>query len=110
MDDFNVSSLHESKNEWGARLLTILTPLILEGFRSIFDESIKLCRENDEMDGQIKHISEFVEHNEESMDGIIKEAKEPDFAAGSHTIDLREPLATQINQLITSTDRLSSTP
>ena len=50
MDDFNVSSLHESKNEWGARLLTILTPLIIEGFKSIFDESIKLCRENDEMD------------------------------------------------------------
>ena len=37
MDDFNVSSLHESKNEWGARLLTILTPLIIEGFKSIFD-------------------------------------------------------------------------
>jgi hypothetical protein len=50
MDDFNVSSLHESKNEWGARLLTILTPLILEGFKSIFDESIKLCKENGEMD------------------------------------------------------------
>ena len=28
MDDFNVSSLHESKNEWSARLVTILTPLI----------------------------------------------------------------------------------
>jgi hypothetical protein len=50
MDDFNVSSLHESKNEWGARLLTILTPLVTEGLKSIFDESIKLCRENDEMD------------------------------------------------------------
>ena len=50
MDDFNVSSLHESKNEWGARLLTILTPLVIEGLKSIFDESIKLCRENDEMD------------------------------------------------------------
>lgn len=50
MDDFNVSSLHESKNEWGARLLTILTPLIIEGFKSIFDESVKLCRENGEMD------------------------------------------------------------
>jgi hypothetical protein len=50
MDDFNVSSLHESKNEWGARLLTIMSPLIIEGFKSIFDESIKLCRENDEMD------------------------------------------------------------
>jgi hypothetical protein len=50
MDDFNVSSLHESKNEWGARLLTILTPLVIEGLKSIFDESIKLCKENDEMD------------------------------------------------------------
>ena len=48
MDDFNVSSLHESKNEWGARLLTILTPLIIEGFKSIFDESYKLCKDNDE--------------------------------------------------------------
>lgn len=50
MDDFNVSSLHESKNEWGARLLTILTPLIIEGFKSIFDESITLCKTNGEMD------------------------------------------------------------
>ena len=50
MDDFNVSSLHESKNEWGARLLTILTPLIIEGFRSIFDESLTLCKTNGEMD------------------------------------------------------------
>lgn len=50
MDDFNVSSLHESKNEWGARLLTIFTPLIIEGFKSIFDESVKLCRVNEEMD------------------------------------------------------------
>jgi len=50
MDDFNVSSLHESKNEWGARLLTILTPLIIEGFRSIFDESVTLCKSNAEMD------------------------------------------------------------
>jgi hypothetical protein len=50
MDDFNVSSLHESKNEWGARLLTILTPLIIEGFRSIFEESVTLCKSNAEMD------------------------------------------------------------
>ena len=50
MDDFNVSSLHESKNEWGARLLTILTPLIIEGFKSIFDESVTLCKNNGEME------------------------------------------------------------
>jgi hypothetical protein len=50
MDDFNVSSLHESKNEWGSRLLTIITPHIIEGLKSIFEESFKLCKENDEHD------------------------------------------------------------
>jgi hypothetical protein len=50
MDDFNVSSLHESKNEWGARLVTILTPIIIDGYKSILDESIKLCKDNNEMD------------------------------------------------------------
>jgi Family of unknown function (DUF5764) len=50
MDDFNVSALHESKNEWGARLLTILTPLMIEGLKSIFEESVKLCKENNQMD------------------------------------------------------------
>ena len=50
MDDFNVSALHESKNEWGARLVTLLTPLIIDGYKSILDESLKLCRDNNEMD------------------------------------------------------------
>jgi len=50
MDDFNVSALHESKNEWGSRLITILTPLVIDGYKSILDESIKLCKENGEMD------------------------------------------------------------
>jgi len=50
MDDFNVSALHESKNEWGSRLITLLTPLIIDGYKSILDESLKLCKENNEMD------------------------------------------------------------
>jgi GTP:adenosylcobinamide-phosphate guanylyltransferase len=50
MDDFNVSALHESKNEWGSRLVTILTPLIIDGYKSILEESIKLCKENREAD------------------------------------------------------------
>ena len=60
MDDFNVSSLHESKNEWGARLLTILTPLIIEGFKSIFDESLKMCKENNEMDKYLMTFQNFI--------------------------------------------------
>jgi hypothetical protein len=48
MDDFSLSNLYESKNEWSARLVTILTPLISQGLNSIYDESCKLCKENNE--------------------------------------------------------------
>ena len=60
MDDFNVSSLHESKNEWGARLLTILTPLIIEGLKSIFDESYNLCKTNNEYDKYLMTFQNFI--------------------------------------------------
>jgi hypothetical protein len=60
MDDFNVSSLHESKNEWGSRLLTILTPHIMEGLRSIFEEAVKLCKENDENDKYLMTFQNFI--------------------------------------------------
>jgi hypothetical protein len=48
MDDFVLSNLQESRNEWCSRLVSILTPLVIEGIRSIFNESWKLCIENDE--------------------------------------------------------------
>ena len=60
MDDFNVSSLHESKNEWGARLLIVFTPLIIEGFKSIFDESYNLCKENGETDKYLMTFQNFI--------------------------------------------------
>jgi len=48
MDDFAVANLHSSRDEWCARLVNILTPLIIEGLRSIFNEAWKLSIENDE--------------------------------------------------------------
>ena len=60
MDDFNVSSLHESRNEWSARLVTILTPLIIDGYKSILEEAIKLCRENGEMDKYLMTFQNFI--------------------------------------------------
>jgi hypothetical protein len=50
MDDFNISTLHESRNEWSARLISILTPLVIDGYKSILNEAIKLCKENNEME------------------------------------------------------------
>ena len=60
MDDFNVSSLHESKNEWGSRLLTILTPHVMDGLKSIFDEAVKLCKDNNEMDKYLMTFQNFI--------------------------------------------------
>ena len=49
MDDFVISNLHESRNEWCGRLVTILTPLVIEGIQSIFNESWKMCSANNEI-------------------------------------------------------------
>ena len=49
MDDFVISNLHESKNEWCSRLVSILTPLTIEGINSIFKEAVKMCEESNEI-------------------------------------------------------------
>lgn len=49
MDDFVISNLQESRNEWCSRLVSIFTPLVEEGLKSIFEESWKICVDNDEM-------------------------------------------------------------
>lgn len=60
MDDFSVNSLIESQNEWCARLVSILTPQVISGFRSIFDEAWKLCRENDEESKYLMTFQNFI--------------------------------------------------
>ena len=60
MDDYSVSSLQESRNEWCARLINILTPLVTEGFKSIFDEAWKLCQENDEIEKYLMTFQNFL--------------------------------------------------
>jgi len=48
MDDFTPSNLYSSRDEWCARLVSVLTPLVMEGIRSIFNEAWKMAIENDE--------------------------------------------------------------
>ena len=43
MDDFVLSNLQESRNEWCSRLVSILCPLVIEGIHSIFNEAWKMC-------------------------------------------------------------------
>jgi hypothetical protein len=49
MDDFVISNLHESRNEWCSRLVSIFVPLVVDGIRSIFNEAWKMCTDNDEV-------------------------------------------------------------
>ena len=48
MDDFVLSNLQESRNEWCSRLISIFSPLLIEGVRSIFNEAWSLCVTNSE--------------------------------------------------------------
>lgn len=52
--------LTETRNEYIIRLINILTPLILEGFRSIFREAVQLCEENNESNKYLMTFQNFI--------------------------------------------------
>ncbi len=56
MDDYNVNVLSEAKNEYSCRLLSILSPVIIDGVKSIFNDAERLCIENDE---DVKYLMTF---------------------------------------------------
>jgi len=76
MDDYNVSMLSEAKNEYSIRLINILTPLIIEGLRSIFKEAWDLCAQNDEIDKYLMTFQNFLTRvpkwNQDIIDGETK--------------------------------------
>ena len=73
MDDYSVTSLYESKNEWATRLVNILCPLIQEGFKSIFDEALKLCVGNKENDKYLMTFQNLLSRVPKWNPNIIKE-------------------------------------
>lgn len=76
MDDFNVTSLHESKNEWCSRLLIILTPHIIDGFRSVFDEALGICKKNDEHNKYLMTFQNFISRIPKWNPTIVETEKE----------------------------------
>lgn len=75
MDDFNVSSLHESRNEWSARLITVLTPLIIGGYQSILDDAIKLCKATKEMDKYLMTFQNLISRVPKWNQAIIEKER-----------------------------------
>jgi hypothetical protein len=60
MDDFNLSTLTESRNEYCALLVSKLTPLIIQGIYSIYNEAVKLCDDNDEQEKYLMTFQNFL--------------------------------------------------
>ena len=73
MDDFNASVLSEAKNEYSSRLVTILTPLIIEGIKSIYKEAYDLCNKNDETNKYLMTFQNFLTRIPRWIQQIIKE-------------------------------------
>ncbi len=67
-----MNSLSDSKNEWCARLVNILTPVCIQGIKSIFDEAHKLCRENDELDKYLMTFQTFLSRIPKWNNAIIE--------------------------------------
>lgn len=75
MDDYNVNVLSEAKNEYSSRLVTILTPLVTEGIRSIFNEACQLCQDNDEEEKYLMTFQNFLSRVPKWNTTIIEEEK-----------------------------------
>ena len=75
MDDFDIQSLSYSKNEYACRLITSITPLIIEGFKSIFDESYSLCNSNQESDKYLMTFQNLIARIPKWNPSVIEDEK-----------------------------------
>lgn len=73
MDDYSLSSLVESKNEWCSRLINILTPCIIQGLKSIFDEAYNLCVEQEDEEKYLMTFQNFLSRIPRWNTSIISE-------------------------------------
>lgn len=60
MDDFNVNSLTESRNEYSALFINKVTPCIIQGLNAIFNDACELCIENDEDEKYLMTFQNFL--------------------------------------------------
>ena len=68
-----MSNLHEARNEWCSRLVSIFTPLVNEGIKSIFNEAYKLCLDNKEVDKYLMSFQNLLSRIPQWNNTIIKD-------------------------------------
>lgn len=70
-----ISNLHEARNEWCSRLVSILTPLVSEGLKSIFEEAWKMCVDTDEMNKYLMTFQNLLSRIPKWNNVIIEEER-----------------------------------
>lgn len=60
MDTFSASELRESRNEWCARLVSIMEKALLSGHMAIFNESVAICNQHKEPEKYLKTFQNFL--------------------------------------------------
>ena len=73
MDDYNVNVLSEAKNEYSSRLVSTLTPLLIQGIKSIFNEAVNLCTDNSENEKYLMTFQNFLSRVPKWNDTIVNE-------------------------------------
>lgn len=76
MDDFNMTTLGESRNEYCAMLVSRLTPQIIQGMYSIFNEAVTLCKENDEEEKYLMTFQNFLQRVPKWNQDIVEKETE----------------------------------
>jgi hypothetical protein len=76
MDDFTLSNVIDTKNEICAELMYTLTPCIIEGLRSIFNEAYTVCIDNDEDSKYLMTFQNFLNNIPKWSSEIVENEKQ----------------------------------
>ena len=76
MDDYTLPNIIDTKNELCAQLMYTLTPCIIEGLRSIFNEAYSVCVENDEETKYLMTFQNFLNNIPKWSSEIVENEKQ----------------------------------
>ena len=72
MDDYNIDMLYQSGNRWAMEIISVLTPLMIEGIKSQFLDAYKLCVETDQEEKYLMTFQTFLKRVHKWNDTIVE--------------------------------------
>lgn len=72
MDDYNIDMLYQSGNRWAMEIISVLTPLMVEGIKSQFLDAYKLCVETEQEEKYLMTFQTFLKRVHKWNDTIVE--------------------------------------